>query len=124
MVSSAFTHARGCCIIACSVFSGDTQCSKSALFPPALKTCKSARTRLGGTFDYDTKRERLVEVERELEAPEVWNDPERAQALGRERAQLENVVSVLSQMKESLDEALELLEMAAEENDLNGRSGW
>ena len=71
----------------------------------------------GGIFDYDTKCERLVEVERELEAPEVWNDPERAQALGRERAQLENVVSVLSQMKETLDESLELLEMGAEEDD-------
>ena len=45
--------------------------------------------RSGGFFDYDAKKERLEEVERELESPDVWNDPERAQALGRERALLD-----------------------------------
>ena len=38
----------------------------------------------GGIFDYDQKSERLVEVTRELESADVWNNPERAQALGRE----------------------------------------
>ena len=32
--------------------------------------------RSGGIFDYDAKRERLEEVERELENPDIWNDPE------------------------------------------------
>ena len=49
--------------------------------------------RSGGFFDYDAKKERLEEVERELENPEVWNDPERAQALGRERASLDKNVN-------------------------------
>ena len=49
--------------------------------------------RSGGFFDYDAKRERLEEVERELESPDVWNDPERAQALGRERASLDKNVN-------------------------------
>lgn len=43
----------------------------------------SARTFLGGIFDYDAKKERLEEVNAELEQPDVWNEPERAQALGR-----------------------------------------
>jgi len=47
----------------------------------------------GGTFDYPDKQERLTEVLRELEDPQVWNQPERAQALGRERARLEGVVA-------------------------------
>ena len=42
--------------------------------------------RYGGIFDYDTKRERLEEVTRELENPNVWDNPERAQQLGKERA--------------------------------------
>jgi len=63
------------------------------------------------------KRERLTEVERELENPVIWNTPERAQELGRERAQLEQIVSTLSRLREGLDEAHELLEMAGEEND-------
>ena len=37
----------------------------------------------GGTFDYDAKKERLEEVNAELEQPDVWNEPERAQALGK-----------------------------------------
>ena len=40
--------------------------------------------RSGGIFDYDAKSERLEEVNRELENPDIWNDSERAQALGRE----------------------------------------
>jgi peptide chain release factor 2 len=29
----------------------------------------------GGIFDYDQKKERLEEVNRELESSDVWNDP-------------------------------------------------
>jgi peptide chain release factor 2 len=47
----------------------------------------------------------------------VWNEPERAQALGQERARLENVVISLDELKFGIDDAGELLEMAAEEED-------
>ncbi|KKO09576.1 hypothetical protein LCGC14_0030690 [marine sediment metagenome] len=71
----------------------------------------------GGIFDYDHKRDRLTEVERELEDPSVWNDPERAQNLGRERAQLALIVETLDEMSGGLTDASELLDMAAEEED-------
>lgn len=54
---------------------------------------------------------------RELEDPEIWNQPERAQALGKERAQLESVVSLLSSLGSGLDDAEELLQLASEEED-------
>jgi peptide chain release factor 2 len=54
---------------------------------------RAASSRLGGIFDYATKRERLEEVSRELESPSVWDDPARAQELGRERARLDTIVS-------------------------------
>ena len=76
---------------------------------------KSAPPRCGGIFDYDAKRERLEEVNRELENPAVWSDPERAQNLGRERAELEAVVATLNRVEKSLDEAGELHELAREE---------
>jgi len=47
----------------------------------------------------------------------VWNEPERAQALGRERAQLEDVVVTLQKLKNGLADSGELLEMALEEGD-------
>jgi len=59
----------------------------------------------------------LTEVQRELEQPDVWNDQERAQALGQERAQLEQVVNGLDEMATGLGEADELLELAVEEDD-------
>ena len=71
----------------------------------------------GGIFDLDSKNERLTEVVRELEQPEVWNNPERAQALGQERARLEEVVLTLNKMSRTLSDASELLEFAAEEDD-------
>jgi len=56
-------------------------------------------------------------VVRELEVPEVWNDPARAQALGKERSLLEQVVNTIRTMDSNLGEAADLLEMAAEEDD-------
>ena len=73
--------------------------------------------RSGGFFDYDAKKERLEEVERELESPDVWNDPERAQALGRERASLDKNVNGIRTLTEGLTGASELLELAEMEND-------
>jgi peptide chain release factor 2 len=71
----------------------------------------------GGIFDLDSKNERLTEVVRELEDSGVWNNPERAQDLGRERVRLEEIVLTLNSMSRSLLDASELLEFAAEEND-------
>ena len=47
----------------------------------------------------------------------MWQDPERAQALGQERAELERVVGTLERIGTRLEDAGELLEMAAEEDD-------
>jgi len=75
------------------------------------------RQALGGTFDLEGKSERLTEVIRELEVPDVWNDPERAQELGRERARLEEVVLTLNRLTQGVRDARELLEVAAAEDD-------
>jgi peptide chain release factor 2 len=53
----------------------------------------------------------------ELEDPAVWNEPERAQALGRERSSLEDVVLGLDQLTSGLADGADLLEMAVEEGD-------
>ena len=74
-------------------------------------------TSLGGTFDYDAKKERLEEVNAELEQPDVWNEPERAQALGKERAALEAVVETIDQLDQGVEDVEGLLELAVEESD-------
>ena len=73
--------------------------------------------RSGGIFDYPTKKERLEEVNRELENPDIWSNPEEAQALGRERSQLEKIVSGLEGLSDGLNDAAEMLELVIEEGD-------
>jgi peptide chain release factor 2 len=47
----------------------------------------------------------------------VWNNPEQAQTLGRERAALELVVRTIEDLDTGVSDARELLGMAVEEND-------
>lgn len=77
----------------------------------------SAWTRSGGIFDYEGKKERLEEVLRTLEDPAIWNRPEEAQNLNRERSQLADTVQMLETLTASLEGVAELTAMAAEEGD-------
>jgi len=54
---------------------------------------------------------------RELEDPDIWNNPEQAQALGKERSLLEGVVVTVDELTAGLLDARDLLEMAVEEGD-------
>ncbi|MBN2886079.1 MAG: peptide chain release factor 2 [Chromatiaceae bacterium] len=72
---------------------------------------------LRGYLDYENRKDRLTEVLRELEDPGVWGDPERAQTLGRERANLEAVVETIDELTAGLADTDDLLEMAVEEGD-------
>ncbi len=82
-----------------------------------MKTWPSAPPIFGGIFDYDGKKDRLEEVSRLTEDSDIWNDPKRAQELGRERKQLEDVVLVLDSINASIADARELLEMGKSEED-------
>lgn len=73
--------------------------------------------RFGGIFDYADKQEQLEEVNRELEDPTVWNDPENAQRLGKHKVMLEKIVLTISDLDEGLSDSKELLEMSEEESD-------
>ena len=56
-------------------------------------------------------------MRRELEQPDVWNNPARAQELGRERARLEGQVENLLRLDARLGETGDLLELARAESD-------
>jgi peptide chain release factor 2 len=59
----------------------------------------------------------LAEVRRELEDPGVWGHPDRARALGREQAQLEDTVVALDGLTRSISDSGDLLELALDEDD-------
>ncbi|MBQ0757448.1 MAG: PCRF domain-containing protein, partial [Amphritea sp.] len=78
----------------------------------------SERTEVLRTYlEYPEKQERLEEVTRELEDPAIWSEPERAQALGKERAMLEGVVKTIDDLTAGVGDARDLLDMAVEEDD-------
>ncbi|WP_157447248.1 peptide chain release factor 2 [Catenovulum agarivorans] len=72
---------------------------------------------LRGYLDYEQKAEQLEEVSRELEDPAVWNDPEKAQALGKERSNLEAIVKTIDDLTQGLEDVDGLLELAVEAED-------
>ncbi|MEI7762982.1 MAG: peptide chain release factor 2 [Comamonadaceae bacterium] len=81
----------------------------------------SARTLdLRGYLDYDAKAERLRTVNASLEDPTVWNDPKRAQELGREKKALDGVVLTLDTLTSELSDNSELYQMSKDDGDEAG----
>ncbi|NMF88100.1 peptide chain release factor 2 [Aromatoleum petrolei] len=68
-------------------------------------------------LDYDEKASKLEEVTRALEDPAVWNNAEKAQDLGKEKRQLEDVVVNLRDIEQSSIDLKDLFELAQAEDD-------
>lgn len=89
----------------------------------SFATSASAPVCSGGIFDLDLKRERLTEVQAALEDPDAWKDPARAEALGRERAQLDALLRQFERIERSLADSAELLDLAEAEGDESAVAG-
>jgi peptide chain release factor 2 len=74
----------------------------------------------GGIFDYPAKERKLHEVNAALEDPKVWDNPKRAQELGKEKKSLEDVVLVLDRLSQEIADNLELFEMSRDDGDEAG----
>ncbi|WP_201609157.1 peptide chain release factor 2 [Psychrobacter immobilis] len=68
-------------------------------------------------LDFDGKQERLEEVNLELENPELWNDPERATKINKEKSQLDSVIDVVVSLETTLADAAAMLDLAVEAED-------
>ena len=71
----------------------------------------------GGIFDFEAKSERLQVVNLEMEDPSIWENPERAQELGREKKNLDSIVLVLSELQQSIKDSQDLFELASADDD-------
>ena len=74
----------------------------------------------GGFFDYDAKAERLRTVNASLEDPAVWNDPKKAQELGKEKKSLDDIVLALGRLTQEIEDNTELFEMSRADSDEGG----
>ncbi|WP_435978785.1 peptide chain release factor 2 [Psychrobacter sp. DM4] len=68
-------------------------------------------------LDFDGKQERLEEVNLEMESPELWNDPERATKISKEKSHLDGVIDVVVSLETTLEDASAMLELAVEEDE-------
>ncbi len=102
-------------------FSG-TSWTQNASTPSATAstTCSAGSKSYGGIFDYPAKERKLNEVNAALEDPTVWDNPKRAQELGKEKRSLEGVVLVLDRLTQEIADNLELFEMSRADDDEAG----
>ena len=72
----------------------------------------------GGIFDIPQKEARLKELERRLEDPSLWSDPETARQVSQEAARLRRTVDTFRSLESDLRGLLELMEeLPAEERE-------
>ncbi len=72
---------------------------------------------LGQRMDITTAPHRLEEFNAHLEAPDLWNDPAKAQGLMRERQGLLDALSTYQLIQSGLNDNVELIEMGEAEGD-------
>ncbi len=85
--------------------------------PSSSTTSDGASTRSGGRFDVDRKRHRAAEITRLSEDAGFWSGNARAQALLKEKAQIETAVGEFDRTARALDDVRALHDLAEEARD-------
>lgn len=68
-------------------------------------------------LDWDVAVVRLDELNKRAEDPELWNNPERAQALMQERTRLETAIKTCRQLEADMNDHIEMIELGEAEGD-------
>jgi peptide chain release factor 2 len=71
----------------------------------------------GGIFDWDVATRRLAELNEKIEDPKLWDNPDAAQKLVRERARLDHLVGGYKRIEQDYNDAIELIELGEAEGD-------
>ncbi|WP_207384373.1 peptide chain release factor 2 [Moraxella caviae] len=88
-----------------------------AIYQEQIKDLATRGDELRRYLDVDSKKERLEEVNLELENPEIWNNPELATKISKEKSVLDGIIGVIEGLDVSLADAEAMLELAVEEDD-------
>ena len=86
-------------------------------FKYELSTKAEPLEHLGASLDLENKRKRILELDRMMEEPDFWTDPERANRLSTENHHLKNELESYQSLKHSYDDIGALIEMGVEEGD-------
>ena len=72
---------------------------------------------LGASLDLENKKKRIAELDRMMEEPDFWTDPEKANQYSTEDRRLKDEVKSYEELVQSYDDIGALIEMAEEEED-------
>lgn len=71
----------------------------------------------GGLFDIAGKKRRLEELEKKMESPDFWENPEESQEVTKEVKALRDTLEAMEGLYGHFEDVILLIEMADEEND-------
>ncbi len=78
---------------------------------------KQAISLLRRHLDWEKAQTRLTFLNEKAEDPELWNEPQEAQKLMRERQHLETSISSINNLETEMNDCMEFIEMGEEEGD-------
>ena len=91
----------------------------STPFQTTSPICPLVWVNCGGIFDFDSKVERLEEVNRLSQDPAIWSDSKRATELGKEKKMLDGIVEAITSASSGVKDGIELFSLAKDEGDFD-----
>lgn len=82
-----------------------------------LGTKEQALKDLGASLDIENKKKRIAELDRMMEEPDFWADPEKANQLSTEDKHLKDDLKTYTDLRQSYEDIGALIDMAEEEDD-------
>lgn len=86
-------------------------------FKTALATYKAPLLEVKGALDLVNKQQKIQELEREMEAPDFWNDPSVSQKKMQSLKSMKDDVATYSNLERGYEDIETMIEMGYEEND-------
>ena len=86
-------------------------------FKTALTTYKAPLLEVKGALDLVNKQQKIQELEREMEAPDFWNDPSVSQKKMQMLKSMKDDVETYSNLERGYEDIETMIEMGYEEND-------
>ena len=86
-------------------------------FKTVLATYKSPLQEVKAALDLVNKQQKIQELEREMEAPDFWNDPSVSQKKMQELKSMKDDVATYASLEQGYEDIETMIEMGYEEND-------
>lgn len=87
------------------------------LIKQELQTYDEPLREVEASLSIENKKQRVEEMEREMEAPDFWDNAERAQKMTIELKNFKDIIATIEGLKQQYEDIFELITMAYEEND-------